>query len=169
MIDGSLAPVSHLRSNFIAAIFGLLWKQLSYCEPPPSPPAFIQTPRYLPAFIGREDAPWRSHKEQMIPPRHMMELSEQWSLGRAPTQRAICHRKTPNLLLLILITNRKSYGSASGASCVILGGARATGICRCCSRILVVGNTEKVWALFWSLRCRWIGTRRANGSLNRKQ
>lgn len=74
------------------------------------PPAFIQTPWYLPAFIGWKDAPCRSHKEQMIPRRHMMKLHYQsnvWTLGRAPTHRAICQRKTPSPnLLLILITNR---------------------------------------------------------------
>lgn len=77
----------------------------------PSPPAFIQTARYLSAFIGGEDAPCHSHKEQIIPRRHMMKLCTQshaWSLGRAPTHRATCHRKTPSPnLLLALIKNGK--------------------------------------------------------------
>lgn len=77
----------------------------------------------------------------------MMKLyrqSDAASLGRAPTHRAICHRKTPSPnLLLILITNRKSYGCASGASCAMPGGAarqEPQGGYRCCSHILIVDS-----------------------------
>lgn len=97
MIDGRLAPVSHLSSNFIAAIFGLLWKQLSYCEPPLLP-SDTTTRHYgiSQPLLGERMLLVALIKEQMIPRRQMMKLYKQSSgpsLGRAPTHRAICHGK----------------------------------------------------------------------------